>query len=464
MIARWMSVALVALLVARGIGAGAAAAQESAAPVSRVPASRHDVPSTSTGDLIFYLDAASFQGAESLTRVEAYVLMDAKQLQFVRDGDRHVSHVDLTLALTDSSGEKVSERSWSRNVGVSSLRELREASAPFRDVGIAHVSPGRYRVTLEVEDVYGDKRGTAHSRATAADYSGASLVASDLVVASEMQPSASKGRFSRGGWDVIPNATRRCLLGAPLRVYSELYNLSEAGPDARGFVMGYSLTDTAGVAVSAQEAKRFRKPGQSCVKPDSLSTEGIPAGTYYVQVEAFDLDSRQHAKSRRMIWLVALGGERQLTQDERDQLRYYADIRYIASDSDLRVFEGLQEGSEERMGFLRSFWKRLDPTPETPTNERVIEHMRRLRFAENNFSGRPGKRGSDTAKGRVYVKYGPPDDREYRTSIESAKPVEIWTYERYEFIFRDSQGLGVYELVHATYPGELNNPNWEDEP
>jgi hypothetical protein len=108
----------------------------------------------------------------------------------------------------------------------------------------------------------------------------------------------------------------------------------------------------------------------------------------------------------------------------------------------------------------------MDPTPGTPVNEKLIEHIRRMRFSDNNFSGSHRQKGYDTAKARVYVKYGPPSERDYRSAVDSVKPYEVWTYEEtgtYEFVFRDRRGIGVYELVHSTYPGELYNPNWQNE-
>ena len=57
--------------------------------------------------------------------------------------------------------------------------------------------------------------------------------------------------------------------------------------------------------------------------------------------------------------------------------------------------------------------------------------------------------------------YGRPDEIDYHTSAAGQKPYEVWFYEqqgRYEFVFRDLRGSGVYELVHSAYPGELYNP------
>ena len=142
----------------------------------------------------------------------------------------------------------------------------------------------------------------------------------------------------------------------------------------------------------------------------------------------------------------------------------YREIRYIAAERELRLYNSLDEEGKRR--FLRKFWKDRDPTPETPVNELVIEHFRRVQYANNNFSGRAKERGIDTEKGRVYAKYGPPDDIEYSRLASEEKSYEIWTYEKqgyYEFIFRDRRGTGIYELVHSTMPGEIYNPHWRDE-
>ena len=155
----------------------------------------------------------------------------------------------------------------------------------------------------------------------------------------------------------------------------------------------------------------------------------------------------------------------QVSEGEIASLRYYRDIRYVAEDRDLKIF-GRLGGQDAQDKFLKVFWQKLDPTPDTAINERLIEHIRRMRFAESNFSGGHGQTGIDSDKGRIYVQYGPPSDKEYRSAVDSPKPYEIWTYEQrgtYEFVFRDRRGIGVYELVHSTYPGELFNPNWQSE-
>ncbi len=152
----------------------------------------------------------------------------------------------------------------------------------------------------------------------------------------------------------------------------------------------------------------------------------------------------------------------ELTEDQKDQLRYYMDIQYVASSKERKVYNDL-ESQEAKMRFLRNFWKEQDPTAATPENERLIEHMQRMRHADNNYAAGRGKRGADTDKGRIYVKYGAPTDIQYNMASAQEKPFEVWTYERtggYRFIFQDRRGAGVFELVHSTHPKEFYNPQW----
>ena len=64
--------------------------------------------------------------------------------------------------------------------------------------------------------------------------------------------------------------------------------------------------------------------------------------------------------------------------------------------------------SEERVRFIDAFWKRRDPTPETPENEYQLEHYRRLAYTNKFFgAGRPGWK---TDRGQFYIILGPPDE------------------------------------------------------
>ena len=145
---------------------------------------------------------------------------------------------------------------------------------------------------------------------------------------------------------------------------------------------------------------------------------------------------------------------------------------YIISEDEKEVFKSLRT-DEERENFINLFWKRRDPTPETPFNEFREEHYRRIAYVnEHYFEGRVGWR---TDRGRVYIMFGPPDFLEsnpgggrgfiFGPQAPTAEfPAEVWVYRqipglkarigRIEFTFVNYYNAGSYQL--ADNPGLAN--------
>ena len=61
----------------------------------------------------------------------------------------------------------------------------------------------------------------------------------------------------------------------------------------------------------------------------------------------------------------------------------------------------------DRADFKRAYWQRRDPTPETDRNEFREKVLARIEAADERF-GTTNQRGSRTARGGVYVLFGPP--------------------------------------------------------
>ena len=76
--------------------------------------------------------------------------------------------------------------------------------------------------------------------------------------------------------------------------------------------------------------------------------------------------------------------------------------------------------------YIAAFWRNLDPTPISPTNERMVEHYRRVDYAKKHFNLDRGTQLDERA--RIYIQYGEPDERYTSPSTQYAKPNETWTY------------------------------------
>ena len=106
------------------------------------------------------------------------------------------------------------------------------------------------------------------------------------------------------------------------------------------------------------------------------------------------------------------------------------DVRWIITPQERRDFRALST-VEDRDRFMERFWKRRDPTPGTPENEFKEEHYRRIEYANIHF-GWDKVPGWETDRGRIYIRFGPPDEIKqgpFLVSESSAKRTEVWYFD-----------------------------------
>jgi GWxTD domain-containing protein len=93
------------------------------------------------------------------------------------------------------------------------------------------------------------------------------------------------------------------------------------------------------------------------------------------------------------------------------------------------------------------FWRKLDPTPSTESNEVYGDFLQRLRYALKSYSKhQPGWR---TDMGKIYIQHGRPDKIEDRQEPRMGRNYQLWYYysKGIIFVFEDMIGTGEYHLL-----------------
>ncbi|MDQ7816925.1 MAG: GWxTD domain-containing protein [Melioribacteraceae bacterium] len=111
------------------------------------------------------------------------------------------------------------------------------------------------------------------------------------------------------------------------------------------------------------------------------------------------------------------------------------------------ILELYKKKNEEKYKSLVDFWNNKLPDRKYAFNELMNEFYKRADYAAQNFSTLANPNGAKTDRGRIYIRYGMPDDTK-RDYTSSKSVVEIWYYKdlKKEFIFTDKTGLGNYTL------------------
>ncbi|MBD3348326.1 MAG: GWxTD domain-containing protein, partial [Candidatus Eisenbacteria bacterium] len=125
-----------------------------------------------------------------------------------------------------------------------------------------------------------------------------------------------------------------------------------------------------------------------------------------------------------------------------------AQISYVASRDDIERL--LAAPPERRDEAWDDFWRRNDPDPATEENEFKQEFLTRLSEANARFKS--VVEGWQTDMGRVFIRYGEPDDVESQPVGRRLNAWETWYYysEHTKFVFVDREGFGEFKLVEKT--------------
>ena len=151
-------------------------------------------------------------------------------------------------------------------------------------------------------------------------------------------------------------------------------------------------------------------------------------------------------------------------EPKRAYVDWIKDVDLILTNEDRLAWNKLKT-NEERDQFIQLFWRQRDPDPDTQENEYKEQFYERVAYANEHFSS--GKPGRLTDRGRIYIKFGKPDDIESHPSggvydrpvwegggSATTYPFEKWFY-RYirnvgsgiELEFVDPSGSGEYRLA-----------------
>ncbi len=476
-------------------------------------------PTGSEGEIRFVVDAASFQREEGSGREEIYLLIPNEDLRFEETaGEQLEAEIEVRFEIRSwPTGEPLLEKKIGavlrRGRGVDEERDLQILQHAFR------IPAGRYRMVVEVEDrntlgfgffrLFGrsSKKGKAVCYFHARHFRDEGVEVSDIQFA-RMIEEKTGGEFEKGKYEVLPQPNRLYgILLTCLSFYYEIYDMGERrDPGGEPYRVRHQVIDGEGkIRLEEEQAlstvgrgRRFRRTGE-------IEVADLPAGNYDLRVTVESPARAETAVALGSFSVFWKGSDAdRVARKPRDRWDYQdrtgdevvEEMVTILSQGELELLKGMTPA--ERREWIDRYWADRDPTEGTERNELREEHYRRIRIANTRF-GSIRLKGLETDRGRIYIRYGEPDeiragyaDHEFvpgsltlpgeRTAIGSEgrgrggfnvqdKQYEVWTYtERgrilgdrgkvsgglgMRFVFADVEGYGNFRLVGSSGGGHF---------
>ena len=419
----------------------------------------------------------SYRAEGGRTEVNAFVQVPYLLMQPTTSGPEGRLSYRVEVRVTDSTGLKLLEQSWQNQATAA----LRRPDAFAVDMVRFSLAPGRYRLEVAVVDSV-----SGHRAATGVDLEGfaSAPAASDLLLSPQIRPTAAGDTVPRPAelrWGQMLVAAAARLDLTPLRP-TAYYLLEAYSPAQANGTLRLRVADSTGKALITTAETPVQVPMGGGVLKGQLDLTGLPPGNYDM-VAALQLGGKT---VERAAGFTMAGLDETLEKDVvRREAAKVTDAGYfeamgqeeleLAKEPLVIVAESgeLSKWSKDlslraKRRFLVDFWKRRDPTPDTPVNEARRVFYDGVAYAEKHFGekGRVSAPGWRTDRGRIYIKYGAPEEQLDRVQAGRAVPYQVWRYrqgrDRY-FVFADrSNGIGVYQLVHSNDVKEIGLPNWRE--
>lgn len=378
----------------------------------------------------------SFDKTDGTPLLRLYLQFVNDNLTFIKNDSGFIAQVQIDVLMSEKDHDFVFNRSFNRDITTSNfaLTNSREATNTLEtDIP---VEPGRYDANIIVMDKNTNKQFNRKLEFTVytpgLPQKGVSL--SDIVFFSRFETD-SAGNIS----SFQPNLTSN-FSGAEDNIYAYFNTFTQNSNDSIQIV--YKVKDDQGLVV---QQNRY----------------GTLASNHFME-HFIRLNRYTFNRTRYSIEISVGVGDNWVVRNNifsffwkfapntiEDLDLALKQLKYIAPEDSVKYF--LKREFDEKRAFFQRYWKRHDPNPDTEVNELMEEYYRRVNFSNQNFSI-TGVPGWLTDRGRIYIKFGQPDDIERHPFEAESYPYVIWRYYSLQknFLYIDRTGFGDY-VLHPSY-------------
>ncbi len=354
---------------------------------------------------------------------------------------------------------------------------------------------GNYSIELTLSDEYDSiKKPLTIKSNFVIFFNGFDLQSSSIQALESFQKSEYESSISKSGYNLVPYTVSYYPESSKfLSFYYEVYNANLILGDNKPFLFYYYLEsrDTRAVLNSYGS---FKKQQSAAVNPllAKMDISKLGSGNYNLVIELKDSENKilllkkyPFERLNRMVDIVELQAlrEKETVADyfgqcnNTDTLKMFVECLWPIADNydkERVINQSIKKDAQLMKNFVIDFWQRraadtANPLKMWASYYKEVQHV----MAMFKCGKQPGYY---TDRGRVYLQYGPPNQRSIQLMENNTFPYEIWQYYRItdgvngqfytnrKFVFVNKQiGDDCYLLVHSDMRGEINNPRWQFE-
>lgn len=419
-----------------------------------------------------YIDTKQFYTPTTGNYLEVYLQFVSYSVLYKNEGNGLRAKVLISVEILDSSKTVYTDR-----YVLESPEAIDSIQDDFYEVLRVQLNPGKYSLNINLMDVHKEDSEIAGSLPILIDDFSINTKISDVLVAEYAYPSDQQSNFDKSGYHIIPMLSSFYATDSKtLPVYLELYGTERISDST--FLLSHRIINMK----DATEMTGFTRTStlhKSTVVPvfETINIEELNSGNYQIEyrltsnsneilaVQTYDFERSNENNYMFTMENLLLDPAFQTSIPSDSVLYFLESLIPISKPAEIKnIIETLKsKNNDEARKHIQGFW-----SVSTPTNpyESWLKYKAQVVFVQEIY-GNNFQEGFETDRGRVYLKYGAPDQVNARESSPSEYPYEIWTfnkigvYSNRRFVFYNPDLVNnAYRLLHSDMIGELKNPAW----
>lgn len=380
------------------------------------------------------------ESVDSLGQVRLYFQIINDDLTFVVEDGIYSAEVEFDIYLNSKENDYVFNRTINKEIKTESFEETNSRKLSNNYETTIPVKPGNYELVLTALDKNNNKQVNRKINFEVSDIEEKDFLLSDIIFFEkyEMDSTLRIKSFE-------PNLTNN-FSSRDQYFYFYFATLQKDPMDT--LLIEYTIRNPEGI-LSQYNQYSISNKSQFNEHFIRINRHQFNQNRYELEVTGIYKNKAIKARKRFTFFWTETPESPQDLDQALIQLRYIPEADSISW--------ALKQNYEDKLAYFKRFWARMDLNPETEKNELMEEYYLRVNMANQNFSTL-NQDGWQTDQGRIFIKFGEPDDIERHPFEIDSMPYEIWRYYslRKTFVFLDRSGFGDYYL-HPNYLDEEYN-------
>ncbi|MCX6271737.1 MAG: GWxTD domain-containing protein [Bacteroidetes bacterium] len=450
------------------------------------------------GNVQAFLSYCTFSSPQDGPYIETYLSVYAKSIAFVKNADgKFQGSVVVTMIFKSGNEIKDVKKTELKSPAVADTNNL---DFSFLDQQRILLPNGNYEFEFQIRDVNRNNPPLKETTSLTINYPTDRINVSGIQLVDSYKKVTEAGILTKSGYDFVPYISNFYPKTVnKITFYSEVYGTEKImGKESKYLSSCYIQASETGQALTDFIKNKKETAKSVNIIFNEFDISKLPSGNYNLVVEV--RDQQNQVISFNSVFFQRSNPDVQLEMKDiasldirgsfvekltkKDSLaEYIRSLAPISSESELYFAERQLAVADlhTMQQYFLNFWARRNANN---PGKAWRDYDEQVKIVDQAYRT-PIKKGYESDRGRIYLKYGAPNtiaDQPFEASNSGMAigddqrdgdyglvPYQIWHYYQLKdnqrdkkFVFANPNiATNDYLLIHSNANGEINNPNWQ---